>query len=183
MCHKERAWITELKRHATKSNNVTLELDAEDVIRNFRSCSRYAMYLKRRSSVFERRSSTFDSSLPIVVEIVLVSELPSTFWSSVSFQSPHLGKLRGTGGISSSSPTLKIRAIPISAWNSMWQWNSQYPEKHIYINITIDNASLSLNQSQNKYCILLLYFIKEIYKLKFSLLIELDILISNTKVK
>lgn len=61
----------------------------------------------------------------VIVAIVLVS----LFSSFVGFQSPHLGKLLGTGGSSVSSPTLKINDIPISAWNSMWQWNNQYPKK------------------------------------------------------
>lgn len=40
-------------------------------------------------------------------------------------QFPHCGKLYGTGGKSECSPILNTMAIPISAWKSIWQWNSQ----------------------------------------------------------
>lgn len=122
-----RTLITEIERQAIKSSNVTLELDAEDVCTDFKSCSKNAMYTEKFFITFARNSLFFGSFSSGIVETVLV--FPS-FSSPVGFQSPHLGKSFGTGGMSLSSPTLKINAIPISAWNSMWQWNSQYPEEY-----------------------------------------------------
>lgn len=53
--------------------------------------------------------------------------------SSVAYpvcrQSPHLGKFLGTGGMSFWSPTWINNPIPMSAWNSIWQWKNQTPEK------------------------------------------------------
>lgn len=119
--------ITELKRQAIKSSSVILELDAEDD--NFKSCSKYVIYIENCFIISVRTLLFFDCFSSIVQILLLMSKL-CLFSSSIGFQSPHLGKLLGTGGISSSSPTLKISDIPISAWNSMWQWNSQYPEEY-----------------------------------------------------
>jgi len=104
--------IIELKRQAIKISSVTLELDAEDVC-DFMCRSKYAINTENCSIIFARLSSFFDCFLSVTVEIVLVSD--ELFSSFVGFQSPHLGKLLGTGSISLSSPTLKISDIPISA--------------------------------------------------------------------
>lgn len=81
---------------------------------------------KAVEAALEAAQVTFESS----------SSISSGSYPS-NFQFPHFGKFLGVLGMSVELPTWRIKPMPMSTWNSMWQWKNQKPETMVHVHSTV----------------------------------------------